>query len=115
MPQELRLRGVATLEQANLFLREHYLAEFNQRFTVAAVERGTAFVPVRRKDLDLVFSLQHERVVARDNTVSFANRVWQLERSKLRATLAGCRVTIHEHLDETVSITCAPHLVGRFN
>jgi len=115
LPQELRLRGVATLEQANHFLREHYLAEFNQRFTVPASEKGTAFVPLRRKDLDLVFSLQHERVVARDNTVSFANRVWQLERSKLRATLVGCRVTIHEHLDETISITFGPHLVGRFN
>ena len=53
-------------------------------------------------------------VVARDNTVSFANKVWQLERSKLRATLAGCRVTIHQHLDETMSITFGPHLVGRF-
>lgn len=115
LPQELRLHGIASLEAANSFLREHYIAEFNQRFTVAAVERGTAFVPLRRKDLDLVFSLQHERMVARDNTVSFANRVWQLERSKLRATLAGCRVTIHEHLDETISITFGPHLVGRFN
>lgn len=115
LPQELRLRGVATLEQANRFLREEYIAEFNQRFSVPAGEKGTAFVPSRRKDLDLVFSLQHERVVARDNTVSFANRVWQLERSKLRATLAGCRVTIHEHLDETISITFGPHLVGRFN
>lgn len=115
LPQELRLHCIATLEEANRFLREHYIAEFNQRFTVPASERGTAFVPLRRKDLDLVFSLQHERVVARDNTVSFANRVWQLERSKLRATLAGCRVTIHEHLDETISITFGPHLVGRFN
>ena len=115
LPQELRLHGIATLEEANRFLREHYIAEFNQRFTVPASERGTAFVPLRRKDLDLVFSLQHERMVARDNTVSFANRVWQLERSKLRATLAGCRVTIHEHLDETISITFGPHLVGRFN
>jgi transposase len=115
LPQELRLHGIATLEEANRFLREHYIAEFNQRFTVPASERGTAFVPLRRRDLDLVFSLQHERMVARDNTVSFANRVWQLERSKLRATLAGCRVTIHEHLDETISITFGPHLVGRFN
>jgi transposase len=115
LPQELRLRGIVTPEAANRFLREEYIAEFNQRFSVAASERGTAFVPLRRKDLDLVFSLQHERIVARDNTVSFANRVWQLERSKLRATLAGCRVTIHEHLDETVSITFGPHLVGRFN
>jgi hypothetical protein len=72
-------------------------------------------VPLRRKDLDLVFSLQHERIVARDNTVSFANKVWQLERCKLRATLAGCRVTIHEHLDQTISITFGPHLVGRYD
>ena len=72
-------------------------------------------MPLRRKDLDLVFSLQHERIVARDNTVSFANKVWQLERCKLRATLAGCRVTIHEHLDKTISITFGPHLVGRYN
>src|ERR1700720_796081 len=115
LPQELRRRGIVTPEEANRFLREEYIAEFNQRFRVAASERGTAFVPLRRKDLDLVFSIQHERIVARDNTVSFANRVWQLERSKLRATLAGCRVTIHEHLDETVSITFGPHLVGRFN
>jgi hypothetical protein len=115
LPQELRLRGIVTPEAANRFLREEYIGEFNQRFSVAASERGTAFVPLRRKDLDLVFSLQHERIVARDNTISFANRIWQLERCKLRATLAGCRVTIHEHLDETVSITFGPHLVGRFN
>ena len=84
-------------------------------FQLAGSQRSTAFVPLQRKDLDLVFSLQHERVVARDNTVSFANKVWQLERSKLRATFAGGCVTIHEHLDETVSINFGPHLVGRFN
>src|SRR5712671_2386693 len=115
LPPELRTRKIKTLEEANHFLREQYVPEFNQRFSKAASERGTAFVPLRRKDLDLVFSLQHERIVARDNTVSFANKIWQLERSKLRATLCGCRVTIHQHLDMTISITFGPHLVGRYN
>ena len=32
LPQELRLAGIHTLEQANAFLREHYIAEFNRRF-----------------------------------------------------------------------------------
>jgi transposase len=114
LPQELRVRGLSTIESANQFLQEEYCREFTQRFGVAASDQGTAFVPLKRKDLDLVFSLQHERVVARDNTVSFANKVWQLERSKLRATLAGCRVTIHQHLDETVSITFGPHLIGPY-
>jgi hypothetical protein len=114
LPQELRLRKITTVEAANQFLRMEYIKEFNRRFSVPASQRGTAFVPVRRQDLDLVFSLQHERVVARDNTVSFANRSWQLERSKLRGTLAGCRVTVHEHLDQSISISFGPHLVGRY-
>jgi transposase len=113
LPQELRLRGITTIAAANQFLRE-YLSEFNQRFMVKAAERGTAFVPLKRKDLHLVFSLQHERVVARDNTVSFAQRSWQIERTKLRGTLAGCRVVVHEHLDDTLSITFGPHVVGRY-
>ena len=114
LPQELRLRKITTVDAANQFLRTEYIKEFNLKFSVKASERGTAFVPLRRRDLDLVFSLQHERVVARDNTVSFANRSWQLQRSKLRGTLAGCRVTVHEHLDQTISITYGPHLVGRY-
>jgi hypothetical protein len=36
LPQELRLAGIATVEQANRFLRERYIAEFNQKFTVKA-------------------------------------------------------------------------------
>ena len=114
LPQELRVRGITTVDGANQFLRAEYCRAFTHRFGVAASDQGTAFVPLKRKDLDLVFSLQHERVVARDNTVSFANKVWQLERNKLRATLAGCRVTVHQHLDETVSITFGPHLLGRY-
>src|SRR5438094_50424 len=31
LPQELRLAGCRTLEQANRFLREHYVAELNRR------------------------------------------------------------------------------------
>jgi len=114
LPQELRLRELTTIDAANQFLRAQYISEFNQRFTVKAAERGTAFVPHKRKDLDLVFSLQHERVVGRDNTINFANRNWQLERTKLRGTLAGCRVVVHEHLDDTLSITFGPHVVGRY-
>lgn len=114
LPQELRLRGITTVDAANEFLRAHYIHEFNQRFMVKAAERGTAFVPLKRKDLALVFALQYERVVARDNTVSFAGRHWQLERTKLRGTLAGCHVVVHEHLDDTLSITFGPHVVGRY-
>ena len=43
LPQELRVAGIRTVEEANRFLREQYIAEFNRRFAVPAQERGTAF------------------------------------------------------------------------
>jgi transposase len=114
LPQELRLAGIDSLEAANAFLREQYVASFNEKFTVAAAEKGTAFRRTARADLDWVFTVQTERVVTKDNTVAIGDRYWQLEKSRFRSSLAGATVTIHEHLDETVSIRFGPHVVGRY-
>src|SRR4249920_1943956 len=105
LPQELRLRGIRTPEAANQFLNDHYIAEFNRRFTVPATERGTAFLSCRSRDLERIFSLQFERNVNRDNTVSFQNLSLQIERVRWRATLAGCQAVVHQHLDGTLSLT----------
>jgi len=115
LPQELRLHGIKTVEGANQFLRQHYIGEINRRFQVAPAQRGNAFVACRRKDLDLVFALQYERTVNRDNTVSFQNLSLQIERVRWRATLAGCNVTVHQHLDGTLSLTYGPHRLGRYS
>jgi transposase len=114
LPQELRLAGITTLEEANRFLREGYLAEMNRKFAVPAGQSGHAFVPVRGQDLELIFSVQTERTVGNDNTVGIGERVWQIERTRWRGTLAGCRVRICEHLDGQVSIVYGPHVVGRY-
>ena len=114
LPQELRLRGISTVEEANRFLREHYIAEFNQRFQVAASQRGTAFTRCPRRDLERVFSLQYERMVNRDNTVTLQNLVLQIERVSWRGTLAGCSVTVHQHLNGELSLSYGPHTLGRY-
>jgi transposase len=113
LPQELRMAGITRLDEANRFLREHYIAEFNRKFTVKASLRGTTFRRCGRSDLDWIFSIQTERVVEKDNTVAIRDQWWQLDKSRWRHTLAGQTVTIHQHLDGTVSICYGPHVVGR--
>jgi transposase len=115
LPQELRVAGIRSLEGANQFLREGYIAEFNSNFSVAAQERGTAFRRCGRKDLEFVFSMQTERVVDKDNTVAIGSRWWQIEKCRWRHSLARQTVTIHQHLDGTVSIRFGPHVVGRYD
>jgi hypothetical protein len=101
------------LEEANRFLRERYIAEFNRKFTIQPAEKGTAFRRSGRSDLDWIFSIQTERVVSKDNTVAIKDRWWQLDKCRWRHSLAGQTVAIHEHLDQSVSIRYGPHVVGR--
>lgn len=115
LPQELRLAGITTAEGANAFLRERYIGEFNAKFSVAAAEKGTAFRRTSRSDLNWIFTVQTERVVEKDNTVAIKDRWWQIDKTRFRNSLAGSTVTIHEHLDETVSIRYGPHVVGHFD
>src|SRR5271166_3659284 len=44
LPKELRLAGIATVAEANAWLRETYLAEHNRRFAIQPLEEGSAFV-----------------------------------------------------------------------
>ncbi|HEY7305423.1 MAG TPA: ISNCY family transposase [Bryobacteraceae bacterium] len=115
LPQELRLAGISSMQEANQFLRERYLAEFNAKFAVPAKERGSAFRKASRSDLDWIFSIQTERVVAQDNTIGFRDQVWQLEKTRWRYSLAGCTVTVYEHLDGRISVRYGPHLVASWD
>src|SRR5258708_19648054 len=104
LAQELRIAGITTREDANAFLRDSYIAAFNETFSVASREKGTAFRRTSRSDLDWIFTVQTKRVVAKDNTVAIADRDWQLEKSHFRTSLAACTLTIHHHLHLNLSI-----------
>jgi hypothetical protein len=108
-PPELRLAGIRTVEEANRFLTS--VPEMNRKFSMPPAEKGDAFVRVQGQDLDRIFSVQQERVVAKDNTVQWGERIG---RTPWRGTLAGCRVTICGHRDERLSIIYGPQVVGRF-
>src|SRR6202167_5450382 len=115
LPPELRLRAIRTVEAANAFLQEEYIAAFNAQFRVQATQAGSAFTVCRQRDLAGIFSLQFERTVNRDNTLSFQNLSLQIQPVRWRATLAGCTVTLHQHLDGTLSLRYGPHCVGSYN
>ncbi len=42
------------------------------------------------------------------------NRVLQIEKTRWRNTLAGCRVRLYEHLDGTLLVRFGPHEVARY-
>ncbi len=115
LPQELRLHGITTTQEANRFLREQFIGFHNGRFTVKPAQEGTAFVPTLGADLEKIFSRQESRMVAADNTVSYYRRILQIERQEFRYSLAKSKVLVCEHLDGTLSLHYGPHRLGRYD
>lgn len=115
IPQELRLRGIKTKEEANRYFKTEYIKEHNKRFSIKAPQAGSAFTVIPKTiDLNKVFCFKHERTVNNDNTISFNNRLFQIGPSELRVSFAKCRVTVYEHIDGSITVGYGPHMLGYY-
>jgi transposase len=115
LPQELRLRGIKTVNAANSFIRKEWIPYHNRHFTEPAQQSGTAFVPYTGSDLNKIFSHQEERIVANDNTVTFGKLRLQIQEQTFRYSMAKCRVLVCQHLDGKLSLYYGPHVIGRYD
>jgi len=96
----LRRAKIADLAAANRFLEDVFLPELNARFKVTATQPEDAHRPLSNStDLARIVSIQESRVVAKDWTVRWQNKVLQLPREAAEFTQSGRRVTVCEPLD----------------
>ena len=115
-PQELRLNGITSYEQANRYLEEVFAPDFNRRFAVAPAQRQSAFTPVPKgMDLSLLLSIKHDRIVRNDNTVTFRNLILQLCSTPSRLHFVRCPVTVHQFSDRTLGVSYQGQLLARYD
>jgi transposase len=107
----LRLAGIDTLEEANAFLEETFLPDFNERFGVEPSSRTDLHRRVpRRVELWRVLSFREERVVRNDGTLQWRNRWLQLVGGW--RPRPGRRVTVREQLDGRLRVFAGGREVG---
>ena len=96
---ELRIAGVATLEQANKVLWD-FLPRFNEKFGVPPAQTTRAYRSMDPGlELDGILCFKHRRKVAKDNTVKYNWRTLQLLPGTERPSYAGVYVEVQKRLD----------------
>jgi len=101
----LRRANISDLETANRFLEEGFLAEFNAHFEVLAAWAEDWHRPLSAgTDLPRIVSIQESRVVAKDWTLRWRNRVMQLPRETAEFIRSGQRVMVCEPLDGVLRV-----------
>jgi transposase len=123
----LRRAGAGSLEDANRIL-PRFLPGYNARFAVPPALGSSTYRPwptgLRPED---VFCFKHERVVAKDNTISFSGHRLPIEPASHRRSYAGCRVEVRQQLSGQLvlcyhekalvrfkPLTAGPPAVGKF-
>ena len=114
LPNELALAGIRDMAAANDYLRERFRPCCNKRFAVPARESGAAFVPLGGADLDDILRLEEERVVGRDNCVSYDNRSLQIPPGPHGQHYVRRRVRVHEHAAGRLSVFHGPRRLARY-
>jgi transposase len=114
--KELAQAGISDIETANRWLREVYLPAHNRRFARPAAVAQSAFVAAPdRAALVEALCVQEERVVERDNTVSWRKLKLQLPDSPLRHHWVKARVRVHQYPDGQLALFHGPACIARYD
>jgi len=115
LPKELALAGIKDMEEANLYIREAYLPAFNAEFKQPAMEEGSAFVTYIGTDLDDILCEQHERVVGKDNCVSFEGLKLQIPPDQYRLHYVKVTVRVHRYPDGIMAVYHGPRRLACYD
>ena len=115
LPKEFTLKGIKTIEEANAYLRDFYIPRHNERFSVAAKENKSAFIPYVREDLRDILCIQEERVVQNDNTIRYEGLILQIPKNEFRPHYVRTSVAVHVYEDKTMGIFYGHLCLGKYD
>ena len=114
LPKEFALAGIGTVEAANRWLREVYIADHNARFAIEAEQEGSAFITDAIGSWREILCIQDERTVGNDNTVKWQTLSLQLLPSRLRPNFVKAKVRVHAYPDGQLAVFWGPHRLADY-
>ena len=113
--KELALAGITGVAEADVFIRDVYIPDYNTRFARQAEQEGSAFVAIPGVELGEILCVQEERKVGNDNCVSFNRLKLQIPESPLRAHFVKANVKVRQYHDGTHAIFHGPRCLARYD
>jgi transposase len=112
--KELAYHGITTMAAANRYLDDVYRPAFNAEFKEPPREQGSAFVPVFNAPLDDILCEHFERVVGRNNCITFGRLTLQIPADLYRCNYVKAKVRIHRYPDNMLAFFHGPRKLANY-
>ena len=111
----LKFHGITNMEEANKYLEEQFIPEFNEKFAVVPKNKENVHRAIDDGvDIEDVFSIKKQRVVCNDYTVRFENNYFQLEQTQPTTVYKRDKVIVQTNIDGKISIKKKDILLNSF-
>jgi hypothetical protein len=98
--KNMRVEGIRTIEEANRYLEEVYIPDWNQRFAVEAADPSDLHRPLPDEvNLKQLFSRTETRSVANDFTIRYKNVRYQIAKDQADGIRPKDRIILEHRLD----------------
>jgi hypothetical protein len=94
--KEMRLRKINTTHDANLFLPE-FIETYNRKFAVVPASPANMHRPLLpQENLDNILCLKYQRILSKQLTVSYRNKIYQIQTERPAYAMRHAPVTIKD-------------------
>lgn len=110
--KEPRLQKINTVKEANLFIKNIFIPQFNKRFSIVPRKQGNVhrILSIQEKErLDHILCIKHQRIVRNDFIVQYKNRYLQLDEIQPATVYKKDTVMVEEHRDGVLFIVKKQH------
>lgn len=97
---ELEFNDIKTFDEANRFLKEVFIPEYNTKFSVEAEDPEKSYRKNVFGDLDIIFCKKVKRKIMSGNVFSWDNITWLVDS---KSCYSGREININIHLDSSYS------------
>lgn len=115
LPKEIAFHGIQTMEAANHYLQDEFIARFNAEFAIEPKIPQSAYIPWNGHNLDDILCIQEDRVVQKDNTVRYNSLILQIPPNAHRHHYVKAEVEVHAYLNKTIGIFYGHQNIGYYN
>ena len=103
--KDLKRKNIITMDEANRYLDDVYLAKHNKKYAKQAAKPEDAHMAVDLRALEKLFILKESRQVNYDWTLKYKTKTIQLARKNCPVVGPKDLVLVQKHLDGTIFVT----------
>jgi len=113
--KELAGAGITEMKQANAYISNVYMPNFNDEFAISPEEPASMFVPWAGTPIEDILCEQHERTVGNDNCVKFNGLILQIPPDQYRFHYVKVKVRVHHYPNGNLAIFHGHRKLASYN